>query len=97
MKLFLSLGHYIGSEQSSQRKQGDVSRLVSAVISPSLQATCFNFLYNMNGQNIGTLNIYVRYGDTATLIWTLSGDQGFNWTVGSFPLPQTSRTQSSQV
>ncbi|KAK0068562.1 MAM and LDL-receptor class A domain-containing protein 2, partial [Biomphalaria pfeifferi] len=91
-----STGHYIYIE-SSNRKQGDASRLYSDVIPIFSRPACFNFMYHMKGSDIGTLNFYVKYGLTTMKVWTLSGDQGTSWNSGSFPLPIGARYTRSQI
>ena len=41
----------------------------------------------MLGDTVDTLNIYIRFGGSDTLLWTLKGDQGDNWLQGIAYLP----------
>ena len=36
----------------------------------------------MRGQDISSLNIYIRTNESKTLIWQLMGRQGSNWNFG---------------
>eukprot|EP00933_Yihiella_yeosuensis_P024897 TRINITY_DN1929_c0_g2_i1.p1 TRINITY_DN1929_c0_g2~~TRINITY_DN1929_c0_g2_i1.p1 ORF type:complete len:576 (-),score=98.23 TRINITY_DN1929_c0_g2_i1:131-1858(-) len=50
----------------------------------------FQFKYNMYGQNMGTLNVMVKYGQTwsATPIFSKSGDQGKSWKAQTVTIPK---------
>ena len=41
----------------------------------------------MYGQTINTLNIFVRAGGIDTLVWSLQGNQGRDWLLGTAYLP----------
>ncbi|BFZ04222.1 hypothetical protein BsWGS_07261 [Bradybaena similaris] len=92
-----SSGHYLYAEASAPRQQGDKARLISTFIPPPQRSACFNFMYSMNGEDVGTLNLYVRNGQTDTPVWSLSGDQGTDWLPGSFPLPSSAWMNYSQI
>ena len=64
-------------ESSHPRGPGDKARLESFDNDPTTGA-CFQFYYNMYGDGIGTLNIYIRRGNKVDSkpLWTMSGDQG---------------------
>ncbi|XP_060117356.1 MAM domain-containing glycosylphosphatidylinositol anchor protein 2 [Heteronotia binoei] len=83
-------GFYMYIEASSPRKEGDKARLISPIFSippknpygPTNTAYCFSFYYNMYGQHIGTLNVYLRLkGQTGleTPFWSSSGNKGQQW------------------
>jgi len=40
----------------------------------------------MYGQSIGSLNLYQLVGQTETLIWTQSGNNGNSWLSGQVPV-----------
>ena len=52
-------GHYQYLEASFPRKPGEKTWLVSQNFQPTTGG-CFSFWYNMNGRNIGTLNIIIQ-------------------------------------
>lgn len=66
-------------ETSAPRRNGDKARLIG----PSLQVSqpqCFSFWYNMLGDHIKALNIYLKRGNSlGTPIWTRTGTQGATW------------------
>ncbi|KAH3813119.1 hypothetical protein DPMN_141569 [Dreissena polymorpha] len=52
--------------------------------SPEINTTgslgiCLNFWYNMNGDSIGSLKVYIEEAGSRRLIWSLSGHQGTEW------------------
>ena len=94
---FFSPGHYLFTDASPPRLNGDVARLISVVIPPTSRSTCFRFQYHMRGTDVGSLSFYVRYGQTTVPLWTLSGFQGNSWLSGRFPLPRQTRVENSQV
>ena len=67
-------------ETSSPRHSGDKARLIGPSISGSGQPVCFTFWYNMFGDHVAALNIYVKKGSSlGTPVWTRSGAQGSAW------------------
>lgn len=51
-------GHYVYIETSSPRHAGDIAWLVSST-RPATSSGCINFWYNMKGQTIDTLTVYL--------------------------------------
>lgn len=84
--IYFVSGKYIYLEASAPRVQGDKCWLQSQRFGAT-KGSCISFWYNMNGANIGTLNVYVAYstGGNST-VWTLSSDQGATWKNGQAPL-----------
>ncbi|XP_036360425.1 MAM and LDL-receptor class A domain-containing protein 1-like isoform X2 [Octopus sinensis] len=79
-------GSYIYIEASNQRRNEKV-RIVSEPLTNNGFTPCFLFWYNMYGNGIGQLNIYIQDSDQKeTLLWTLKGDQGKSWQIGKIPL-----------
>lgn len=83
-------GFFMYIEASSPRKEGDRARLISPVFSippknpygTTNTAYCFSFYYNMYGQHIGTLNVYLRLKSqtsTESPFWSTSGNKGQHW------------------
>ncbi|XP_077864144.1 MAM and LDL-receptor class A domain-containing protein 1-like [Saccoglossus kowalevskii] len=71
-------GHYMYID-ASDRPAGDKSRLLSPVYSPEL-SKCLHFWYHMNGEHIGSLNVYIMTnGIRGNPIWRMSGDAGEFW------------------
>ncbi|XP_041927429.1 MAM domain-containing glycosylphosphatidylinositol anchor protein 1 [Alosa sapidissima] len=89
-------GYYMYIETSRPRVMGDSARLVSPLYNVTLTRGptgtmrtpyCISFYYHMKGKHIGTLNVLQRVKSIATvdtLVWTLSGNQGSNWTKANF-------------
>jgi len=75
--LYIFIGHYLYIEGSYPRQPGDVARIESFEHAPT-KGSCFEFYYNMFGDGIGTLNIYIRRGKKVDSkpVWSLSGEQG---------------------
>ncbi|XP_068593728.1 MAM and LDL-receptor class A domain-containing protein 1 isoform X2 [Cebidichthys violaceus] len=78
----------------------------AAVQSPTMKqasATCtLHFYYNMNGEDIETLNVLLNEGSRTTALWWLSGDHGDSWhhgevTVGRVPQDFTIRFEASRT
>lgn len=74
-------------ESSAPRVNGDKARLSSPVYSATplgpLGSQCVTFWYHMFGQDIGTLNVYVRSGGKDQKVWSKTGNQGDKWYVAS--------------
>ena len=85
-----ALGYYMFIESSAPRVPGDKARLYSEVFKPTRDTKCFNFYYNMNGADVGTLNVYLLVNQsrdvfsTEALVWSLQGDNGDQWGMGQF-------------
>ncbi|CAG5126616.1 unnamed protein product, partial [Candidula unifasciata] len=74
-----SKGHYIFTEASYPRQQGDIARIISPV-NPPTDGRCLKFWYNMNGETIGSLLVYVRdHKGFDTLINNMTGNSGNVW------------------
>ena len=79
--IFPPLGHYVYIEANGHR-QGAKARLIAPSYS-GRSSTCFQFYYNMHGQQIGTLSVYKKTArGLGSPIWSLSGDQGTGWQFG---------------
>ncbi|CAF1639090.1 unnamed protein product, partial [Adineta ricciae] len=79
-------GTYIYLE-TSDGVNGDKARLISPLYRKSSKTCMFTFWYHMYGQTINTLNIFVRAGGVDTLVWSLQGNQGRDWLLGTAYLP----------
>uniref|UniRef100_A0A2C9KDP3 MAM domain-containing protein n=1 Tax=Biomphalaria glabrata TaxID=6526 RepID=A0A2C9KDP3_BIOGL len=77
----ITSGHYAFIEASAPQRVGDRAYLASQRFSGN-QVRCLHFFYNMFGQGIGTLNVYMN---TTSLqkVWSLSGPQGRLWSPAS--------------
>ena len=91
---FYYLGTYIFIETSRPRHKGDKAWLRSAVFrATGTSYQCFHFWYTMNGNSVGSLNVYLAINGTMTTVWTLSGNQGLPWQSAQFSFQ--SKTQYS--
>ena len=65
------------------------ARLVSAQLTG--ESKCISFAYLMNGKNMGSLDVYVRFssGSYANL-WSKKGHQGKDWHTARVNLPSGS-------
>ncbi|XP_069102235.1 MAM domain-containing protein 2-like [Argopecten irradians] len=52
-------GHYLFVEGSSPQRSGYQAKLLSPVLNPG-QQYCLDYWYNMNGANMGTLDVYTQ-------------------------------------
>lgn len=84
-------GHYLYIEGSGSHKPGDIARIESFEHAPT-RGSCFEFYYNMYGNGIGTLNIYIRRGRTVDPkpLWSLSGEQDREWHRGLVTIEEDS-------
>ena len=73
------------SSQQSGAKSHPVARLVSPQITTT-SPQCLTFYYNLHGNHIGALNIYVMTGTSLTAsdtpVWTKSLNLGDRWVPG---------------
>ncbi|XP_038053495.1 MAM and LDL-receptor class A domain-containing protein 2-like [Patiria miniata] len=85
-------GYYIYTEALYPRQAGDRARIHSPTMSRKSTSDCtFRFWYNMNGNDIGTLEVWqvtsYRRPDEVIMIDSLTGDQGDDWQLREVPLP----------
>ena len=69
---------FIGSSDDKT----DASAILASGVIDKGEKTCVQFWYYMKGQDISSLNIYIRTNKAKTLIWQLTGKQGSNWNFG---------------
>jgi len=69
---------FIGSSDDKT----DASAILASGVIDKAEKTCVQFWYYMKGQDISSLNIYIRTNKAKTLIWQLTGKQGSNWNFG---------------
>ncbi|XP_069133150.1 MAM and LDL-receptor class A domain-containing protein 1-like [Argopecten irradians] len=81
-----SQGYYLYIEASSPRRENDRARLTSQLFRKSSRPRCFQFWYNMQGSNIGTLTVIMNVNSVDKPIWTLTGQQNGNWIFGRVPI-----------
>ncbi|XP_052788834.1 MAM and LDL-receptor class A domain-containing protein 1-like [Mya arenaria] len=80
-----SQGTYIYIESSAPRLSGEAATLQSQVVKPHGRGSVtLTFWYNMYGNSIGQLSVYVLPTINMTSfpgirVWSLSGDQGKAW------------------
>ncbi|CAF4821317.1 unnamed protein product, partial [Rotaria sp. Silwood2] len=80
-------GTYIYLETSTG-SFGDRAHFISPLYRKSSKTCKFTFWYHMFGDTINTLNIHIRSDDSIdTLIWSLQGNQGDQWRLGTAYLP----------
>ncbi|MCD4650591.1 MAG: pre-peptidase C-terminal domain-containing protein [Candidatus Cloacimonetes bacterium] len=81
-------GYYAFYETTNPVSQGDECHLLTSCFDlTGLTAPTMEFYYHMYGANMGTLSIDifdVNAGVWTDNLWTLSGDQGDLWQLGSF-------------
>ncbi|XP_068697308.1 uncharacterized protein [Montipora foliosa] len=87
---FSGRGYYIYAEASSPRREGEKARLLSPFVTGT---TCVLFRYHMNGEEMGSLNLYGKIGSQETQLWSVSGHQGNTWNGLQFRVTTTARFQ----
>ncbi|GAB1608584.1 hypothetical protein Ahia01_001142600 [Argonauta hians] len=74
-------GHYMYVDTNGQRYKSKAQLYLE--YNPLQNSTrCLSFWYNMRGQHVDNLNVYILHGEGATSStpeWTKSSDQGPNW------------------
>ena len=73
-------GHYVLMEATGQQANAK-ARLISPSYTSS-RTMCLRFWYNMNGQDVKTLNVYTKTRSLGNVRWTITGNQGAQWNVG---------------
>eukprot|EP00105_Crassostrea_gigas_P003859 XP_011416863.1 PREDICTED: MAM and LDL-receptor class A domain-containing protein 1 [Crassostrea gigas] len=76
--------------EASGRRSGDNAILTSAVTSQLLPSgpSCLRFFYNMNGRDMGTLEVFAGERNSEQKVWSISGNQNDKWSpVGVDILP----------
>ena len=82
-------------ETSTPRAPGNRAVLRSGTFpGGSTSYSCMNFWYSMFGATIGTLNVWVEpQGNvSASVVWSLSGQQGNSWQQAVVPIPAQSNS-----
>lgn len=80
----LDVGHYLYFESSAPARAGDKSILETSQYYESGPNCNMTFWYNMNGKDIGSLQVLVKLASGLTRpVWTMMGQQGTNWIQGS--------------
>lgn len=94
--IFLPAGTYLYIETSDPSRTGDSAILMSELFT-STDALCFHFFYNMYGETVGTLRIWLALYNTSSnnlaeinhlVIWELRGNQSDAWHEGITPIKQ---------
>ncbi|XP_046573746.1 protein crumbs-like [Haliotis rubra] len=80
-------GSYMYTEASSPRSQGDTASLISPQFDVNSDM-CFRFYANMNGNSMGSLQVFEEYSGTKTTIFSQSGHKGASWFPVALTLPQ---------
>ena len=79
-----SLGQYIYLEASSQEK-GQLAVLESEPMKNNEEGCLFFWYHMFGGQDMGTLNVYLKSTNSRQLLWSLTGKQGYSWLQGLAP------------
>ncbi|XP_067328004.1 apical endosomal glycoprotein [Anolis sagrei] len=91
-------GSFMSADPSSPGAQGLSARLVSSPQKPLSNSTCFSFWYRMEGPQIGTLNLFLKYArEPEQAIWSQTGSQGSVWHRASVTVPHPTLSQSFQL
>ncbi|XP_065051141.1 uncharacterized protein LOC135680862 isoform X2 [Rhopilema esculentum] len=85
-------GFYLFVESSSPRSEGDIAKISSPALQGSQRPRCFAFWYCMHGNTIGSIAVQLEVEGIRTTVWSLFGDQGNSWFLGTLPLPVFSGT-----
>ncbi|KPP68837.1 MAM and LDL-receptor class A domain-containing protein 1-like, partial [Scleropages formosus] len=83
-------GHYIYLKSSFPQTEGDISRIVSPMLSSRSRQCKVVFYLHMSGDGVGTLSIMLgRSPHDQQLLLNLTGDQGNYWQGHEVPLSST--------
>ncbi|XP_065198014.1 MAM and LDL-receptor class A domain-containing protein 2-like [Sycon ciliatum] len=86
-------GFYVYAEVSGAKNERARAILTSKLY-PALSTHCaMEFYYHMFGQSIGSLQVFVVVGSTATQLWQLSGNQGDVWRKATLRIPAATSYQ----
>ena len=81
-------------ETSYPRKKGDKARFLSPNYTPVKGGQCLQFWYHMYGNDIGTLNVYIKIGANLGIpVWIRSGNRGNVWKVSQIAITATTGFQ----
>lgn len=69
------------------------ARLISPTFT-SRRTQCLKFWYNMNGQDVDTLNVYVKTQSLGNVLWSVKKQQGAQWNVGQVTIRGSSQSKS---
>ncbi|XP_041460949.1 MAM and LDL-receptor class A domain-containing protein 1-like [Lytechinus variegatus] len=76
--------------RDAENQPGDRARLVSMERTPPIdgQAECLGFWYHLDENDVGSLNVTVKWVDNGTLmlsdsLWSISGNRGDEWWFGA--------------
>ena len=74
-------GHYVYIETSDPQAPGNAARLQSTDFLPSNISLCLRFWYQMNGEDVNTLNVLVQNINEKGegYLWTQKGNKGPEW------------------
>ncbi|XP_042334858.1 apical endosomal glycoprotein [Sceloporus undulatus] len=73
-------GSFLCANPSAPGVQGLSARLISSPQTSVADFSCFSFWYRMEGPQIGTLSLLVKYaGDPEQVIWSRTGSHGAVW------------------
>ena len=83
---FISATDYVETSLSYPRQRGDLSILESRYIVGAVN--CLSFKYNMSGERIGRLNVYIVGQDeeVISLPWRLADNQSNEWEIAYVPI-----------
>ena len=87
-QLLFPTGWYLYLEASSST-YGDSVELESQILMPNLanQETTLSFYYNMFGNDINTLRVWLITDTSSEKIWEVTGNQGQGWNQGCVHIP----------
>ncbi|EDV21956.1 uncharacterized protein TRIADDRAFT_59472 [Trichoplax adhaerens] len=85
---------YYAFMNADNLRPGNKARLMSEVF-PASSGRCLTFWYFMYGQNMGSLNVLWMYGNSASQLWNISGNQQHYWKYTQISVP--SNTQAYQL
>ena len=83
MNFFYFPGYYLYAEASWPRREGDIARIKSVTLNPTLSySRCYlRFYYHMVGQHVGTLRVKTRQCETCkeSIVFVNTKETVDNW------------------
>ncbi|XP_072014823.1 MAM and LDL-receptor class A domain-containing protein 1-like [Amphiura filiformis] len=68
--------------ESNDGNNAEEARIISGLLTPT-DDNCLVFWYHMHGDQIGTLNVYIKdQGGSGPVVWTRDSEQGDQWLRG---------------
>ena len=65
--------------EATGQQINDTAEIMSPLYPAATQGHCFTFWYHMYGADVGSLNVFQKYGNKRYFLWGMQGDRGNVW------------------